>query len=754
MSEIYNSYPKTFTIPEGAVKFKVVVHGKTLADLPNIDINAFQTTLIAEEVTLDDMPFSVEMPALDHKFQAVRGTGCELNLISDTDMRFFNGLQHNDKKEFIVKHYVDGLINWVGYLNSEMNRESYSESLNYPVQVTGNDGFALMDRIQFLDDNDAIFTGIKSQFEIIKIIFNKIGLPFGELRVSLSTTSPSFAITGTSTILHQSFIDCANFYNEDGEAMTLREVLEAVLKPYGAFATQTAGNITITDVHTAATGGPVTFKRYSMTDWLFYGNITVNPVKSIEGVGYMGTGAEIEISGGKNKQVVTYSPYPLKEILKGSVSDLNEFGTVDFAWTNKGLGCFKTLTQNKYWSGLCEVSKSWISPVSTYANSTLFPATGVAENTYIATSPSGYHYRWNGWKYVIVDPTVLFGAEEYIQMKNPYSATNVLGIKLKQNSVLVLPKSEYDTGLSYVQLVKGSSLLFKGKLSVILNSTYYQNMYTAVYITLKISIGNNYYNGVNWLSTDPNTFYRALVSMKDNEAFIAAFDTPKVKEWALNIGANGEDGILIPVTEDLSGVLSFEIWSDTYRNTPTTPADPAIYVETWYSQLAIELVQPDNAVIPDKDIEYIGYLNQNFKDEAEKVELICGTESVIADRGKIMYLTGGVYKPIRTWTRNGQTYKIEELLLRSLSSNYRTGYRTLNNMKLKNGFDQLSVITDEPFLPGKKFMVKSSTVNYRDNLIEASLVEVSPDELTLDTDVTIKTIAVPRIARNKRIYPA
>jgi len=242
--------------------------------------------------------------------------------------------------------------------------------------------------------------------------------------------------------------------------------------------------------------------------------------------------------------------------------------------------------------------------------------------------------------------------------------------------------------------------------------------------------------------------------MKDNEAFIAAFDTPKVKEWALNIGANGEDGILIPVTEDLSGVLSFEIWSDTYRNTPTTPADPAIYVETWYSQLAIELVQPDNAVIPDKDIEYIGYLNQNFKDEAEKVELICGTESVIADRGKIMYLTGGVYKPIRTWTRNGQTYKIEELLLRSLSSNYRTGYRTLNNMKLKNGFDQLSVITDEPFLPGKKFMVKSSTVNYRDNLIEASLVEVSPDELTLDTDVTIKTIAVPRIARNKRIYPA
>lgn len=35
--EIINSYPKTFTVPEGAVKFKVVVHDKSLSDLPVID---------------------------------------------------------------------------------------------------------------------------------------------------------------------------------------------------------------------------------------------------------------------------------------------------------------------------------------------------------------------------------------------------------------------------------------------------------------------------------------------------------------------------------------------------------------------------------------------------------------------------------------------------------------------------------------------------------------------------------------------
>ena len=34
MSEIYNSYPKTFTVPDGAVKFKAAVHDKIISDIP------------------------------------------------------------------------------------------------------------------------------------------------------------------------------------------------------------------------------------------------------------------------------------------------------------------------------------------------------------------------------------------------------------------------------------------------------------------------------------------------------------------------------------------------------------------------------------------------------------------------------------------------------------------------------------------------------------------------------------------------
>lgn len=40
MPEIFNTYPKTFTVPLGAVKFKVVIHNKAVADVPiNVSIN-------------------------------------------------------------------------------------------------------------------------------------------------------------------------------------------------------------------------------------------------------------------------------------------------------------------------------------------------------------------------------------------------------------------------------------------------------------------------------------------------------------------------------------------------------------------------------------------------------------------------------------------------------------------------------------------------------------------------------------------
>ena len=130
-------------------------------------------------------------------------------------------------------------------------------------------------------------------------------------------------------------------------------------------------------------------------------------------------------------------------------------------------------------------------------------------------------------------------------------------------------------------------------------------------------------------------------------------------------------------------------------------------------------------------MEYIGLLDPLYSNEGEKITLLCGSDATLADRAKILYSDAGIYKPITAWTRNGQTFKIEELLLNSLCSNYRIGYNTLSGMVLKNSFNQLNVITDSYTDPAK-FMVKSMMVSYRDNRVECSLVQITPDELTIE----------------------
>ncbi|MEN6295612.1 MAG: hypothetical protein ABFD61_05740, partial [Chloroherpetonaceae bacterium] len=68
-----------------------------------------ETVLTAEEIKGHMNPFSVEMPEIDHKFQVVRGRGCQINLLSETDMKFFTGLYHVNPTDFMVKHYIDGV---------------------------------------------------------------------------------------------------------------------------------------------------------------------------------------------------------------------------------------------------------------------------------------------------------------------------------------------------------------------------------------------------------------------------------------------------------------------------------------------------------------------------------------------------------------------------------------------------------------------------------------------------------------------
>lgn len=658
--------------------------------------------LVAEEVKGAQSPFIIEMPELSHKFQVVRGTGASISLLSATDMKFFAGLQHIDPQEFKVLHYINGVLNWSGFLNADMQSEHYDIDFNYLISTSANDGFSLMDRYRFLQSDETKYVGLKSKWELLQICLNKLALSYTDIRVKLATTFTGFSAAVDSTILHESFINCANFYDEDGEAMTLREVLESILAPYGAFICQSGGSIYITDIHTMAGGGTIVFQKFNSSTYAYVSTVNFVTEKDVTAIGYFGTGQSIERSGGTNLQRVVYSPYPQKEIINETIVRPDEFTTVPGTFSTKDGYNYRTLSGHNIWqtNAPADFEESYYNPSS----------------------------------------------EHFIYARLPMITNNIALLQLIDNQSIFLTISGAKladvtsiSGRRGKRYLDGVSLLITGEVLTKTAANPYagptsgeiaagKDKVSELQMNFVCNIGDLYYqqSTQSWITSFASDGY--IPTTDSNQ--------PIANQWK-SIGKDGKGHLLklgnLEAEIVLNGYFDFQIWSNTKirKQGEELLTNDALLDEVWLRNLQISLVNFDGSEIEDSDIEYIGQLNKLFSQEGEEITLKTGTNSKFADRAKIIRPDGDSYADITEWTRDGQTYKIEELLLNSLCSNYRVNYITLLNMNLKNEFGIMNVITDSTYLSGKKFMIKTANIDYANYVNNVTLVEIFEDELTI-----------------------
>lgn len=665
--------------------------------------------LVAEEVLGMASPFVTEIPELDHKFQPVIGQGCEIGLLSETDRKFYNGLYHVDPQEFMVKHYIDGVINYIGYLNSEMYMESYDSVVNYGTYITGNDGLALSDRLTFVDDTEAHYEGVKSEFEVLNICLNKIGLSWDELRISLSTTFADFSGSSDKTILHESYIDSANYYDEDDYPMTIRAVLESILQPYGAQLFCYGGHVYVVDVQNRTIGiddafvTKPTFKRFTYSTGAYVADVTIAINKVIQTVGYSGTGQSIELSGGVNKQVVTYSPYPTSTVLENALVGLDEFTTVPSSWTAREDYFYKVLQGNDFFQ---------INSAASIANFESSYYDGVVDGQDIFSQFDGYlNYKYDSSNVNVMDlinkPYVSISSKPTIIVDDEYQGA---GVALSFDFLCTFEDSKVHRRIRQHETGSRTGDKFRG-----------------LRIYLQLSIGSLFYDGDTgtWLADSSKEFYVEFTDIQ-REKWVSV-------ESIINVGDISSDDLLsgdlnLIVTSKMETYNIYEGANNDLWESPEPYYSRKLMV--WMKNINIDIKNANNTDIPDDDVEYVGILNDKFKEEGETITLTTGTDTYSSDRAKLLYLDGSDYKSIATWTRAGQSYKVEELLLNSLVSNYRFGFIKLNNLRLRQGFSILNVLTDNN-ISDKVFMLKSAKFDYEMNDVECSLWETSPDRLTI-----------------------
>lgn len=668
--------------------------------------------IVAIEIRAGVDPFVITYPQFS-LFEPVRGSGCKINLLSETDRQFYELYTPNFLK-YQIKFKKNGTVHWCGFLDSELYSEPFNIIDNYIVSFTGTDGLALLDRLYYVTDEGDYFTGITSQWNIITTILDKLEITFNALFVAVSTTSDEISVGTGETIFHQTFVRNANYYDEDDNPFTCRKVLEEILKPYGASLTISNNVIYINDIHSILSTGTTEIIKYGNT-WQYWDtmNLSMN-LGDLSTIGFAGNSQTLNIVSGINKQVVSYSPYRLNELINfdaekdfSGTGVTTQFGTTNYRWE-------ETTFEN---------SESWTAT----NNGRFCSMQGLdgenesVQDYYLDITPYGFCISGNTSQKSFV-----------YKMQIPYLIQNdYYRIKIEMSAYPRMADDLNNPDTPYINEIRWFNLICRLQVG---DYKYYQN----------------------WLADTPQIGYWVLASEEPVKDLILHFNdrtTPtefsaledKWTDLKMNVFAYYGSGIdddrvyredfFIPLTYHANGgEMIFEIYGFTPLDFNGYDVENYVAIEDLrIKDIKISIIDSKGNTIETNDREFTGYLNPLFKNQGDKITITSGTneDEHPLERGAILAFDGvDTYTNVQTWTKASATDNIENLLLRSVESNYENPAveitATINIIS-----DIVGYLTYSNYLT-QQFMITSCEHNFAGATTLLTMQAVIADNLTIE----------------------
>lgn len=135
--------------------------------------------------------------------------------------------------------YRNNQLYWSGALDPEFYEEPYERAANYTVSLMFSD-FGMLDRLKY------DLSGMRTLYDIVEYCVGRMAI---NTILDESLISTSLSPDGMPMGLADLKVRSDNFYDEDGEALTLKEVLEGVLQPLALRMVQRAGRVYIYDLN-------------------------------------------------------------------------------------------------------------------------------------------------------------------------------------------------------------------------------------------------------------------------------------------------------------------------------------------------------------------------------------------------------------------------------------------------------------------------------------------------------------------------
>jgi hypothetical protein len=699
--------------------------------------------LIPVELIPDTDPFMIEYPTAN-KFAPVLGSGCDMNLISATDRQLFD-LYTAEIQKYMIKLYDNELnLIYSAWLDTELYREDFSYLDNYPISFSGSD-LSVLDRLNFVDASKNDYKGIKSKWDILNIIITeKLKLPIANIYVGLSTVIYGENYDNiAANLLSNSYVYCANYYDEDDVPFTCRKVLEEILRPYVASFQIVNNNIYIFDYNTLLSATPI-FKKYTSA-MAYMADVTLNcNLGDLSIIKFASSKQNLGVDPAINKQVVKYSPYSESKLLELKLDDLAIL--TPFRVDNKGTGTEYCWTETLYKD-----------------NSELTWVDNTTAKAYIAKSQgTGTQNSKTSDIYLKFERALQTGQTNWAAQQDFRPV-----YRLKKNLGYILGS---DLNTNYLKIECEAYVNTLNNLGDTLEESDYSDRIRGLYIPVMIWTDNydDYMENdsisftemlrdwgkiidamkpyadvtTGMITYEGNTYpwsYSFLNFYNEKRATSIANNWVSIRQTIRQFGPNKDlgKGELIPLKSGISGILNFcflqgiQIFDDIGSDVSINMNDVRI------RNLKITVIDGNGNEIENSDIEYPACLDPNYKNEGKKVVVLHGTNVNNNSTAKGTLLgkdSTGAYYFIKQWTRGGKTFNVESLLLRSIVSNF-----TFSNITLTcdlNKVQGLGYLTFANYLAGKKFILRSHKINYAESVSSVSLIEISADNLDVKTSYT------------------
>lgn len=193
---------------------------------------------------IGSLTFEAEEPLLiewktTSKEDVICGSTATLQIESPGD-RTYEDLYTIEVGRIRMDVYHNGAIYWSGLLDPEFYEEPYERAANYPVSLIFSD-FGILDRLKYN------LSGMPTLQAILLNALQRSGINYGGIDGDLISTQ--LTASGNALGLADIKVRSDNFYDEDGEACTLKETIEGILLPLGLRMIQKAGKIYVYDLN-------------------------------------------------------------------------------------------------------------------------------------------------------------------------------------------------------------------------------------------------------------------------------------------------------------------------------------------------------------------------------------------------------------------------------------------------------------------------------------------------------------------------